>query len=49
LLYEIDDGAQNPKDRELITMLNEKLLSEPEYPLPDGFVKVKEFRPVVSF
>ena len=30
-------------------MLTEKLVTEPEYPLPDGFIKVKELRPVVSY
>lgn len=37
------------KDRELIVLLNQKLETEPEYPLPDGFTKVKETKPVVTY
>ena len=29
-------------------MLAEKLESEPDYPLPEGYTKIKELKPVVS-
>lgn len=49
LLYEeIEDPVQT-KDKELIDMLTLKLKTEPDYPLPEGFTKVKELRPVVTY
>jgi hypothetical protein len=44
LLYE-DPDAADPKDHDLIQLLNVKLLTDPDYPLPEGFLKVKSRLP----
>jgi hypothetical protein len=49
LLYEENEGVVLPKDKELIAMLTTKLETEPDYPLPEGFSKVKELRPVITY
>ena len=51
LLYEDPDAVAgiSLKDRELIKQLNAKVSSEPDYPVPEGFVKIKEKVPVYRY
>ena len=48
VLYE-DPDATDPKDRPLIKALNEKLLSDNSYPVPEGFYKVVERTPLYEY
>lgn len=49
ILYEDPDGNPVGRDKELIASLTDKLETEPDYPLPEGFNKIKEMRPVIVF
>lgn len=51
LLYEDPDAvvAMTQKDRDLLKQINEKIQEEPDYPIPDGFLKVKEKVPIYNY
>jgi len=51
ILYEDPDivGPISDKDMELLKQLNEKIKTEPDYPLPSGFVRIKEKVPVYNY
>ena len=48
LLYE-DPDAHDDKDHDLVLALNLKLQTDENYPLPEGFMKIKERRPVYNY
>ena len=51
LLYEDPDAIAgiSQKDRDLIKQLNVKVNDEPDYPVPEGFTKVREKVPVYKY
>ena len=51
MLYEDPDAVVGitQKDRDLIKQLNVKVNDEPDYPVPEGFTKVKEKVPVYKY
>ncbi len=48
VLYE-DPDATGLGDRQLVKALNDKLQSDPGYPIPEGFFKVMERTPVYEY
>jgi len=50
LLYEDPDAvvAMTREEKDLLKSLNEKVKAQPDYPIPDGFLKVKERVPVIE-
>ena len=51
LLYEDPDAviALTAKDKEMIRNLNQTVKEQPDYPMPDGFLKVKERVPIYNY
>ena len=51
LLFEDPDAvvAQTPDEKKLLAQLNEQVSTNPEYPIPDGYLKVKERVPVFDY
>ena len=50
ILYEDPDLAnQSVQDLQLIKALNDKLRKDPNYPIPEGFIKVTEKTPVYEY
>ena len=48
LLYE-DPDAIDDKDHDLVLALTQKLQTDPDYPIPEGFMKIKEKRPEYNY
>ncbi len=50
ILYEDPDLTfQSGEDLQLIKALNEKLKKDPNYPIPEGYIKVTEKTPVYEY
>lgn len=51
LLYEDPDAvvAMSQKEKDLLKNLNEKVKEQPDYPMPDGYLKVKEKVPQTEY
>ena len=51
LLYDDPDAvvAMSQKDKNTIKELNEKLKTQPDLPMPEGFLKVKEKVPIMNY
>jgi hypothetical protein len=47
-IYEDPDWSSF-KDNELINALEEKLMEDPNYPVPEGYKKVVEKEPIFSY
>ena len=41
--YFEETGAQDPQERQLIDLLNQKLAEDKDFKVPDGFKKVQDF------
>lgn len=48
VLYE-DPDATSVSDNKLIKALNEKLMSDPSYPIPEGYIKQQERTPIYEY
>jgi hypothetical protein len=48
VLYE-DPDATSASDAKLIKALNDKLKADPQYPIPEGFMKQMERTPVFDY
>jgi hypothetical protein len=49
VLFEDPDAPGIGVDVKLIKALNEKLIREPQYPIPEGYMKQLERTPVVEY
>lgn len=49
ILYEDPDMANAAGDQQLIKALNEKMRNDPQYPIPEGYIKVVEKTPVYEY